>query len=366
MGRAPSRLVLVAVSAGLCGAGVLAAILFAAGAVGRAENPTTVIPQQAQMSASGATELQPSGVYASAAPGVVDITAHVVTKVQTQFGPTSESAVATGSGSILDRKGDVLTAEHVVAGAKSVTVKLQDGTVRKAKILGRDSSIDIAILKIDPSGLTLYPLQLGSSRSLRIGDPIFVIGDPFGYARSFSGGLVSALDRTIVAPNGFAVAHAIQTDAAINPGNSGGPLLDIQGRLVGVADQIATGTSGTATNTGVGFAVPVDVVKSDLSQLERGLTPTHAYLGIGATDATPIGALVQSVTAKSPAADAGVEKGDVIVALDATKITGAGDLVAAIAGHHPGDRVTLTIERASNQVSVPLTLTKQAAQATSG
>jgi len=238
--------------------------------------------------------------------------------------------------------------------------------MRKAQVTGRDSATDVAVLKIKPAGLVLHPLTLGSLRSLRVGDPLFAVGDPFGYARSLSSGLVSGLDRTIEAPNGFMVAHAIQTDAAINPGNSGGPLLDAQGRLIGVVDQIATGGSQADTYTGVGFAVPVDVVKAVLPQLERGATPTHAYLGVGATDATPSGALVETVQAKSPAAAAGLKEGDVIVALDTTKVGGASDLVAAIAEHRPGDRVTLTGRRGAKQLSVNLTLATQPSQAASG
>jgi S1-C subfamily serine protease len=122
------------------------------------------------------------------------------------------------------------------------------------------------VLSVDPSGLTLHPLALGSSASLGVGDAVAAIGDPFGYQRSISTGIVSGLDRTISAPNGFTVAHAIQTDAALNPGNSGGPVLESSGRVVGIVDQIATNGSSEA-NTGVGFAVPIDLVKSELSQL---------------------------------------------------------------------------------------------------
>jgi len=251
-GRWSAGFVLTGILAGLAGAGIVAGILLASGA--RVEkHVTSVVTEQSQ---SSAAELEPAAVYAEAAPGVVDITARIVTVVQTPVGPRSESGVSIGAGSVISRKGDVVTAEHVVKGARSVTVKLQNGTVRKAKILGRDPATDIAVLKIDPSGLRLHPVELGSSKSLRIGDPIFAIGDPFGYDRSLSGGLVSALDRTIVAPNGFNVAHAIQTDTALNPGNSGGPLLDAQGRLVGIADQIATGGSAIDTNTGVSFGRP--------------------------------------------------------------------------------------------------------------
>ena len=164
--------------------------------------------------------------------GVVDVTAHVVVEERTPFGTRSIEATQLGSGSVVDAKGRILTAEHVVEKASSITVKFQDGRVRKAKLLGTDSASDLALLQVVSSGLTLHPLTLGSVASLRVGDSLFLVGDPFGYARSLSTGVVSALDRTITAPNGFTVAHAIQTDTAMNPGNSGGPLFDSSGHVV--------------------------------------------------------------------------------------------------------------------------------------
>ena len=189
----------------------------------------------------------------------------------------SQSSTAAGSGSVIDGQGRILTAAHVVQGASSIKVSFQDGTTRTAQVLGSDQSTDIALLKVDPSGLTLHPLALGSSKGLSVGDALAVIGDPFQYSRSLSTGVVSGLDRTIGATNGFSIAHAIQTDASLNPGNSGGPVLDAHGRLVGIADQIATGGSSSQSSSGVGFAVPIDLVKSELSQLESGAQVSHAY-----------------------------------------------------------------------------------------
>ena len=197
--------------------------------------------------------LDASSVYASAAPGVVDI------------------AVDNGSGTgfVVDKDGHIVTAAHVVNGANSISVKFQDGTTRKATVLGQDDATDVAVIKIDPSGLTLHPLTLGSSASVGVGDDVAAIGDPFGYARSISTGIVSGVDRTIKAPNGFTVAHAIQTDAAMNPGNSGGPVLNADGQVVGIADQIATDGSADQS-AGVGFAVPIDLVKSALDDAQVG------------------------------------------------------------------------------------------------
>jgi S1-C subfamily serine protease len=354
-----AALALVAACAGLLGAGALAGLLFAVGAVHRAGGTTTVITQPVQPSRLGTAELQAATVYARAAPGVVEIRAQVVTEVQTPLGPRRETAVQAGSGIVLDGKGHILTAEHIVEGASSVTVTFQDGVAREADVVGRDSAIDTAVLSVDPSGMTLHPLTLGSVKSLQVGDPLFAIGDPFGYVRSLSSGLVAGLDRTIEAPNGFTVPHVIQTDAALNPGNSGGPLLDAQGRVIGIADQIATGESRDETNTGVGFGVPIDVVTAVLPQLRRGETPAHPYLGVVAADGTPTGAVAQAVRPGSPAAAARVRIGDVILAVGATKVSGVGDLVAAVAARRPGDRVTLTVRRDSKRLALDVTLGRQ-------
>jgi putative serine protease PepD len=270
------------------------------------------------------------------------------------FGPPSQSqTTAAGSGSVIDGQGRILTAAHVVQGASSIKVNFQDGTTRTARLLGADQSTDIALLKVDPSGLTLHPLALGSSNSLSVGDALAVIGDPFQYSRSLSTGVVSGLDRTIGATNGFSIAHAIQTDASLNPGNSGGPVLDAKGRLVGIADQIAT--------------VPIDLVKSELSQLESGAQVSHAYLGIETGNSSDgNGALVGAVQGGGPAAAAGLKKGDVVTAFDGSAIHGSNDLVAAITAHRPGDKVKLTVRRGSSSVDVTATLATQPRQATSG
>jgi S1-C subfamily serine protease len=281
------------------------------------------------------------------------------------FGPATQSQnVATGTGVVIDSNGDLLTASHVISGASSVTVKLQDGTTRSARVLGVDNSTDLAVLKINPSGLALHPLSLGSSKSLAVGAPLAVIGDPFGYNRSLSTGIVSALDRTIQAPDGFTVAHAIQTDAAVNPGNSGGPALNAQGQVVGIVDQIAT-SGNSSSSTGVGFAIPSDVVQAELSQLLAGQHVTHPYLGLSTSQASSQqGALVAGVATGSPAAAAGLRAGDVITAINGSAITGgSSQVVSDIAALKSGDKVAITVQRRSSTVRLTATLGTQPSQA---
>jgi putative serine protease PepD len=278
------------------------------------------------------------------------------------FSPPHQSTeTATGTGFEVDSQGHVVTAHHVVAGAKKVTIRLQDGKVRNATVVGSDDSTDVAVLHVNPSGLQLHPLPLGNSGALAVGDPLVVIGDPFDFNRSLSTGVVSALQRTIQAPNGFTIANAVQTDAAINPGNSGGPLLSADGRVIGIADQIATGGSGADSFTGVGFAVPIDGVKNELSQLENGGHVKHAYLGVGIGDtpANPAGAQLGPVQKGGPADKAGLKTGDVVTAVDGKAVHGANGLVGAIAAHAPGQKLTLSVQRGSRHVSVTVTLGTQ-------
>ena len=321
-----------------------------------------VTPIASSASGSG---LNAAALYAKASPGVVDIRASGTggaAQQQSPFGDqgSAPQSAATGTGFVTGTDGYIITAAHVVDGASAIAVTFQDGTKRTARISGKDDATDVALLKIDPAGLTLHPLKLGSSASLRAGDPLAAIGDPFGYERSISTGIVSGLDRTIQAPNGFTVAHAIQTDAALNPGNSGGPILNAAGEVVGIADQIATG-GGTRANAGVGFAVPIDLVKSDLATLKAGATPRHAYLGVSMSgaDGSAGGALIGAVTPGGPAADAGLRTGDTITAIGGKKVADSNALISVIAGHEPGDKVTLTVRRGGDSSQHTVTLRTQ-------
>ncbi len=370
---------LIAVAVAVAGAVLVLALALATGvlhtgATTRVTHTTTVYESAPQsLAASGSSAVNWAAAYAQAAPGTVDVAAQTTTTANTPFGPTQESETEAGAGFVLDGQGRILTAAHVVAGASSIVVTFQNGLTRGAKVLGLDDSSDVAVLRVSPAGLTLHPLTLGSSAALAVGDPVGVIGDPLGFDRSLSTGVVSALERTIEAPDGFVIPHAVQTDAALNPGNSGGPLINAHAQVIAIADQIATGTnefgrSSSDTSTGVGFAVPIDLARAELSRLERGEHVTHAYLGVStATTTTPTeqGALVEAVQSGTPAASAGIRAGDLIVAFDGTAIRGASGLIDALAAAHAGEKVALTIVRDSRRLTLTVTLAAQPTQAAS-
>jgi S1-C subfamily serine protease len=386
--------------AALVGGAVVAVALLATGIGG---GKTTTVVQQAPVataspssgsgssSGSASTDgaLTAHDIYERDAPGVVFIRSRIVQNVQSPFGlgPESQSSVATGTGFVIDSSGHILTNYHVIAGASNVTVGFDDNKTVQAKVLGTDPQNDLALLSVDPSGLKLVPLTLGDSSSAEVGDPVLAIGNPFGLDRTLTTGVVSALQREIQAPNGFAIQHVIQTDAPINPGNSGGPLLDAAGRVIGINSQIETGGSSSG-NVGIGFAVPINTAKKMLPELKRAGTVVHAYLGItGVTIDQSLadlqlkvdrGVLVQTVQAGGPAADAGIHGGsidsqvngqslvlggDVIVSLDGKPVSSMDELSAAIGRHRPGDKLAVGLLRNGSGKTVTVTLGRAPAQA---
>jgi S1-C subfamily serine protease len=382
--------------AALVGGAVVAAVLLLLGVGGDTKRTTTVIQQSplganrdAAAGEGGGAGLTPREIYKRDAPGVVNVRAQVVQQVESPFdlGPQAERGQSTGSGFVLDKKGFILTNAHVIEGASRVTVQFEDDKVTEAKVVGKDTSTDLAVLKVDPKGLDLAPVALGDSKNVQVGDPTIAIGNPFGLDRTLTTGVVSALQRRITAPNGFQIENVIQTDAAINPGNSGGPLLDAAGRVIGINSQIATG-GGSNGNVGIGFAVPINTAKQVIPQLRDAGKVERAYIGItGATIdqslsrlnlSTASGVLVQTVQAGSPAAKAGVRGGDARANLDGSDIALGGDVIkkidgrnaksmedviAVINGKKPGDTVTLQLLRSGQTKTVTVKLGQRPSEA---
>jgi S1-C subfamily serine protease len=389
----PKSVVPVALVAAVIGGAGGAAIFAGFGG----HDKTTTVVQQAPLvgsptSNAKATGLTPREIYKRDAPGVVFVRSEIVQRSQSPFDlfPTEQRGESSGSGFVIDKNGDILTNAHVIDGAVKVTVQFSDQKTVPARIVGRDTSSDLAVLKVDPDGVDLTPLKLGSAKDVQVGDPTIAIGNPFGLDRTLTTGVVSALQRRIQAPNGFTIRNVIQTDAAINPGNSGGPLLDATGRVIGINSQIATGGNSNA-NVGIGFAVPIDTAKQVLPDLEKGNAVSRAELGVttltidqslsGLDLPVKQGVLVQSVENGSAADKAGLRGGDIsaqvggqdvqlggdiITKVDGKPVATADDLAGVIQDHKPGDEVKVTYLRAGKEHTTNVKLGKQTQKALTG
>ena len=339
------------IAAALALGGGAGAAIYAASS-GSSGTPSTVVASvPAQPAATRSSTSTLTQLYKNVAPGVVDIT--VASSSPSGLGQGS-TAQAEGSGFVIDTSGDIVTNQHVVAGATSINVRFQNGTVEKATLVGTDPSTDVAVIKVSGDSSLLHPLTFGNSSDLLVGDEVAAIGSPFGLPETLTHGIVSALNRTITAPNKFSISGSIQTDAAINHGNSGGPLLDMSGQVIGVNAQIESDSGG---NDGVGFAIPADVVKSVANSLIAGQAVQHAYLGVQVGDATSgAGAQLSTVKADTPASKAGLKAGDVITAIDGDAVANADDLTAKINAHKPNQNVTLTVTRNGKTLTIDVTL----------
>jgi putative serine protease PepD len=307
-----------------------------------------------------------------AADGSVEAVANQVLPSVVKIDVATSQGEGSGSGIILSSDGQILTNNHVVEGAAEggrITVSFSDGSHADATVLGTDPLTDTAVIQAeDVSGLT--PATMGRSDNVDVGEEVVAIGSPFGLDATVTSGIVSALNRPVNVGTDSAgnatVYPAIQTDAAINPGNSGGPLVDMEGHVVGINSSIrSSGSSYTqAGSIGLGFAIPIDEVMEIVDQLSNGETPTHARLGIGVTDAAATstavqitdGAVVGEITDGSAAAEAGLERGDVITKVDDHEITSADSLIATIRSYRPGDEVTLTFQRDDQEQTTTVTL----------
>jgi S1-C subfamily serine protease len=364
---------------------VAGAILLATGVIDTGKT-TKIVRQEAITRPAASTKgggRTVADIYKTEGRGVVFIQAQGVTDSQSPFG-LPQQGTATGSGFVVGKDGYILTNSHVVEGASSVKVRFtENGDFVPADVKGRDASSDLAVLKVDPSKANLRPIPLGNSDDAQVGDPVIAIGNPFGFTRTVTTGIVSALQRQIDAPNGFTIDHVIQTDAAINPGNSGGPLLDANGKVIGINSQIATGGSGNGS-VGIGFAIPINTAKKLLPRLEKGEKVQRPFIGVTTAPVTnslahdlnlptTSGALVQNVTKGSPADKAGLKAGttqtsdgltiggDIIVGVDGKKIKKPADVLSALSGKKPGDQVTLEYYRGRSKKSVKLTLANRPA-----
>jgi putative serine protease PepD len=314
-----------------------------------ASRQVTVTNDTAQAAASASDSI--ADIYEQASPAVVEITVSG-TREPSPFGAPGGTQQSQGSGFVYDTQGHVITNQHVVAGAETVSVTFANGKSYSARVVGSDPSTDIAVLDVDAPASVLSPLELGDSSSLEVGEGVVAIGSPFGLEQTVTSGIVSALHRQITAPNNFAIDDAIQTDAAINHGNSGGPLLDLSGEVVGVNSQIESESGG---NDGVGFAVPSNTVDRIARALIADGSVEHAYLGVSTEDGDG-GASIAEVRAGTPAADAGLRTGDVVTAIDGRKVASADELRTAIDAQQPGDGVKLTVERGGSTETITVTL----------
>ncbi len=365
---------LVALLGAVVGAG--AVLLTGAGDSG----DTTTVVESSSAAPANPTRggLAPRTIYRRDAPGVVFIRARI-----SEGGQTGD---ASGSGFVIGRGGSIVTNAHVVGDAKTVSVKFSDSKLATAKVAGTDPSTDLALLLVDPDGLDLHALKLGSSKDVEVGDPALAIGNPFGLERTLTTGVISAVARQIPSlQENFTIGDVLQTDASINPGNSGGPLLDSRGLVIGVNAQIRTAPSETGiSNTGIGFAIPVDTVKEVIPRLRKDGSIDRAYLGVrtrtvdDSLDALDLpvddGALVQKVELGSPAEEAGLRAGktprtiggedvlaggDIITAVDGERVRTNADVAEIIGRKRPGDRVPITTVRDGEPRTATVTLAKR-------
>lgn len=315
-------------------------------------------------------------VYETANRSVVNIDTKTV-----QIGPfmTQHEAEGAGSGAVIDREGHIITNYHVIDGAQQISVTLASNDVFPAELIGGDKEHDIAVLKINAPAEVLFPINMGASEHLRVGQRVYAVGNPFGWDGTMTTGIVSSLNRNLPSRvDGRQMKSLIQTDAAMNPGNSGGPLLDGNARMVGMCVAIA---SRTGQNTGIGFAIPIDRIKAVVPELIANGRIVRADIGIINVMETKNGLVIRQVAPDGPAAEAGLRGGrvvmrqfkqgglvlaqqpvvdysqaDRVVAFDGEELRTGVQFQDKLWSHKPGDTVTLTVIRDGRRVEVPVTL----------
>src|SRR5581483_4316149 len=345
-------------------AGGVIALVIASGSSSHSSTTTTVFKSTSTSIPSSFTPkagMSINQIYRTASPGVVDIKVTAVSSNPLGFGGQQQGE---GAGVVYDTKGDILTDEHVVSGATKVTVNFQGGHSATAKVLGTDPSTDVGVIHVNVPASELHPIPFADSSTAQVGDPVVAIGSPFSLPETTTTGIVSAVGRSIQAPNNYTIPGAIQTDAAINPGNSGGPLLDASAHVLGLNDQIQTNSGSSA---GVGFATPSNAVRRTADGIIAGHPVKHAYVGVSLSNSSTGPARISSVQANSPANQSGLHGGDVITAVNGKKVTTTEQFIATIDQYSPGQKVTITVNRGGQTKNITLTLaTRPAASPTGG
>lgn len=368
--------VLLPLIAGAAAGAVVALAVSGSGST-RTVTSTTVLPEasSAQPASLGPSHgLSVGQLYRRDDPGVVDITTSS-TQSTGIFGFGQQKTEGEGAGVVYDKRGDIITDEHVVSGANSVTVTFPNGVKAKARVVGSNTGADVAVIRVNVPASDLHPLPFANSANVNVGDGVIAIGSPFGLPNTVTAGIVSAVRRTITAPNQFTIANAIQTDAAINPGNSGGPLIDSSGQVVGLNDQIETNNTnaqGEGSSSGVGFATPSD---SDIRIANKIISTgkaQNAYVGVSLSQNVPGGAAIAkgaqptsngceepAVVPGTPAAKAGLKPGDLITAVNGKRVTSVDQFIGTVATYAPGDTVTFTVKRGGRTLHINVKLGAQ-------
>ncbi len=370
------RLLLPLLAGALAGAIVA---LIVAGGGNSTRTVTTVLPEgnTAQPASVSPTRgLSVNALYRKTGSGVVDIT---TSSTQSNgifgFGQKTEGE---GAGVVFDKRGYIVTDEHVVSGAQSITVTFPDGFKTKARLVGSDTGADLAVIKVNVPSSQLHPLAFDNSNDVQVGDNVIAIGSPFGLPNTVTAGIVSAVGRTISAPNQFTIAHAIQTDAPINPGNSGGPLIDASGHVIGLNDQIETNNTnaqGQGSSSGVGFATPSSSDVRIANKIVSTGKAQNAYVGVSLDPTVGGGAAIAKTPSVStngcrtppivpggPASKAGLKPGDLITAVNGKRVTSIDQFVGTVANYAPGDTVTFTIKRGGQTKHIQVKLGAQPKQ----
>lgn len=308
-------------------------------------------------------------IYQRDAPAVVFVSAKLVEQIANPFAlfHTRQSDVSTGSGFLVDRQGDILTAYHVIEGADllaGVTVRFEDNVQRRATVVAEDANDDLAVLRVNMHNLSgVLPLPLGDSTSVRVGDPTLTIGNPFGVDRTLTSGIVSALQHQIKAADGRTIANVIQVDQPVDAGNSGGPLLDAQGEVIGINSQIAAGGASGDTQR-LAFAIPIDTADDTvLKRANRQTALRVAYLGLGpGAKPTRAGAIVGRIDRDGPAARGKLQVGDRIVRIAGVPVDSISDVLAVVSTYTPGQELSVEVRRGHRKHVLQVTLGSRTVQ----